>query len=925
MTNSKHEHLSQERKKLQVEGRIPPWYSTPAWQMFKSRYLVEEEGDVRTRFRKLAQLARYLPEPYATEYEQKFYDLMDTNVLSPSSPVLANTNTNPPRGMNVSCSGQDIPDHVHGFYQKLGETADLTKNAFGTSGSFSSIRPRGAPISTGGTASGAVPVIEDFFTCASKISQGGIRQGSFAAYLHMDHGDFDEACDSLHTAHKGKNYGWIITDVFVNRLMAKEPDTLRRWKKAIHTKLLTGKGYLFFIDKANRHRPQMYKDLGLDIKASNLCCMTADQRVVTDKGILTVKELYDLGTPNLVVGLDGISKASQMLLPRPNAPIVQIETAEGYRHKVTPDHRVWKKDYGWIEAQHLVEGDKILTQQIEGLFGNKHNPDLALIMGLVAGDGTYTDHSVCIDLWKDKTLQFSTEIEHKVASLIQDQKVNTTSTLTPTFSVYGDKARLSSAPLARVLANEGFIKETKTQVPDLVWKGTKETVESYLRGLYVTDGHIQSSNEVCSLVLASVDKTLLQDIQILWANLGVKTSINKMREGGLKDFGKGGIYNTQPCYRLLITSIQGCQIAEKALRLGKFRSGTTVDNYNERLTKQGYTQKLYATFTGLTELPNEDAYCLMVDSDTHAWTVNGLVTHNTEIMLHSSEEYSFSCILSSLNLFHWDKIKDSDAVFTAMVFLDCLCSDFIAKSEGVVGLEKVREFTLKGRAVGLGTMGFHTYLQSKRIPYESLEAHYLNTEIFKHIHDETLRASQWLAELLGEPEWCKGYGVRNTHRTAQAPTKSTAGLMGGMSESTSADPAMAYTAGSAAGEIARIPPVFLDLMKEKGVYNQDTITDIIQHVGSVQHVDWLDAHEKQVFKTAFEIDPWVVFRHAVRRQKYLCQGQSLNFYLPENDQTEDLISDLMSACAMEEDILSQYYIYTRSGIVISDECIACSA
>ena len=187
MTNSKHEQLSQERKKLQAEGRIPPWYSTPAWQMFKSRYLVEEEGDVRTRFRKLAQLARYLPEPYATEYEQKFYDLMDTNVLSPSSPVLANTNTNPPRGMNVSCSGQDIPDHVHGFYQKLGETADLTKNAFGTSGSFSSIRPRGAPISSGGTASGAIPVIEDFFTCASKISQGGIRQGSFAAYLRMDH------------------------------------------------------------------------------------------------------------------------------------------------------------------------------------------------------------------------------------------------------------------------------------------------------------------------------------------------------------------------------------------------------------------------------------------------------------------------------------------------------------------------------------------------------------------------------------------------------------------------------------------------------------------------------------------------------------------------------------------------------------------
>ena len=784
MTNSKHEQLSQERKKLQAEGRLPPWYSTPAWQMFKSRYLVEEEGDVRTRFRKLAQLARYLPEPYATEYEQKFYDLMDTNVLSPSSPVLANTNTNPPRGMNVSCSGQDIPDHVHGFYQKLGETADLTKNAFGTSGSFSSIRPRGAPISSGGTASGAVPVIEDFFTCASKISQGGIRQGSFAAYLHMDHGDFDEACDSLHTDHKGKNYGWIITDVFVNRLMAKEPDTLRRWKKAIHTKLLTGKGYLFFIDKANRHRPDMYKKLGLDIKASNLCCMAADQRVVTDLGLVTVAELYASQYAPKLAGRGVISQGSPMLLPRPNAPMVKVLTSEGYSHKVTPDHRIWVVGKGWVEAQDLNQGDKI-ELQTQSLFGTEHNPKAF-------------EHGQSFD---------------------------------------------------------------GTHLPDYLWKADKETITNFISGLF----EASVGNAIQGDIKA------LENIQILIQNAGEYSAV----------------------------------IAGTSLRL--------VDRLAE------------ATFIGLGVLPNEDAYCLTVDSEDHAWTVNGLVTHNTEIMLHSSEEYSFSCILSSLNLFHWDKIKDSDAVFTAMVFLDCLCSDFIAKSEGIVGLEKVREFTLKGRAVGLGTMGFHTYLQSKRIPYESLEAHYLNTEIFKHIHDETLRASQWLAELLGEPEWCKGYGVRNTHRTAQAPTKSTAGLMGGMSESTSADPAMAYTAGSAAGEIARIPPVFLEVMKEKGVYNQDTITDIIQHVGSVQHVDWLDDHEKQVFKTAFEIDPWVVFRHAVRRQRYLCQGQSLNFYLPENDQTEDLISDLMSACAMEEEILSQYYIYTRSGVVISDECVACSA
>ena len=914
------EELSQERKDLQAKGHLPEWYTTQAWQMFKAKYMYEPDA-LYGRHKTIAKtLASYLPKHMQAYYQERFFEEMWSGRLSPASPTLANVGTN--RGLGVSCSGQDIEDSVDSFYGNLHEAAVLSKNAFGTSGNFDNVRGRGTPISKGGVANGVREVIDDYFTMAKKIAQGGNRRGSFAAYISIEHPDWDECIDDLVINTDGKNYGWIIKDSFITKLICGDEDAQRRFTKALHTKLITGKGYFFFIDKANRARPQMYKDLGLDVKATNLCCMTSDQRVVTDKGILTVKELYESRTSNLVVGLDGVSKASPMLLPRPNAPIVQIETAEGYRHKVTPDHRVWKKDYGWIEAQQLVEGDKILTQQIEGLFGNKHNPKLALIMGLIAGDGTYTTHSVCIDLWKYKTLQFSQEIEQAVAELIQHESISTTSTLTPTFAVYGGKARLSSAPLARVLASEGFNKETKLQIPDLVWKGTKETVEHYLRGLYVTDGHIQSSDEVCSLVLASVSKEFLQDIQILWANLGVKTSINKMREGGLKDFGKGGIYNTQPCYRLLITSIQGCQIAEKALRLGEFRSGTAADNYNERLTKQGYAQKLYATFTGLTELPNEDAYCLTVDSDTHAWTVNGLITHNTEIMLHSSEEYTYSCVLASLNLVHWEDIKTHDTISVANVFLDCVVEDFLQTSKDIKGLEKVRAFTEKSRAVGLGVMGFHTLCQMKRIPMDGLEASFLNQEIFTAMQKTSLLASQEMAQVLGEPEWCKGYGVRNTHRLAQAPTKSTGLLMGGVSEGINPDPGMVFEAASAAGELTRIVPVIYELMKERGVYNKDTIKRIIDNLGSVQQETWLTDEEKLVFRTAFEMNQHALLRLASQRQPKLCQGQSINLYIPGED-SEELISDLITECFLNENILSQYYIYSRNGVVVKDECVAC--
>lgn len=559
------EKLSQERKSLQAIGHLPDWYSTQAWQMFKKSYAVPGEEALLGRHRAIAKtLAKHMIGREA-EWEEKFFNEMWNGILSPASPALANTGTD--RGMMVSCSGQYVGDDVDSFYSNMRETALLSKQAFGTSADFSSIRPRGSKISGGGTASGPVPVIEDFFTTAAKISQGGNRRGSIGAYLDIEHPDWDEAIDGLLAASNGKNYGWIIRDSFTEALMNGDPEANRKFQKSIYVKLVTGKGYYFMVDKANRHRPQMYKDLGLDIKASNLC---------------------------------------------------------------------------------------------------------------------------------------------------------------------------------------------------------------------------------------------------------------------------------------------------------------------------------------------------------------------SEIMLHSSDDYTYSCILSSLNLTHWDKIKNSDNAFIATVFLDCLCSEFIQKSKGIPGLDKVRDFTIKGRAIGLGVMGFHTYLQSNMIPYVGLEAQYLSMDIAEHLQKESLRASQWLAKEYGEPEWCKGYGVRNTHRTAYAPTKSTSLLMGGVSESWFPEPGMVFDAGSSVGELRRITPVIYELMKERGVYNPGTIQDIVEHLGSVQHVDWLNDKEKLVFMNAFEMDQNILLRHHVQRQRYTCQGQSLNFYVPEEG-SESLIADLMTKVLTHPSCLSQYYIYSRSGVVVKDECVSCQA
>lgn len=293
-----------------------------------------------------------------------------------------------------------------------------------------------------------------------------------------------------------------------------------------------------------------------------------------------------------------------------------------------------------------------------------------------------------------------------------------------------------------------------------------------------------------------------------------------------------------------------------------------------------------------------------------------------EITLFADENHTFTCVLSSINVAMWDKITDDD-IFWATVFLDCVAEEFIQKAKTEPGLEKAVRFTEKGRALGLGQCGWHTYLQNNMIAFESFEAQLLSNQIAKRIDDVSLSASKWMATELGEPEWCKGYGVRNTHRIAIAPTKSTAVLMGGVSEGINPDPAMVYTQMTAGGEVERVNPQLLKIMKERGKFNKRVITELKDKMGSVQHVDWLSDEEKAVFKTAFEINQEVILRQASARGRYIDQWQSLNFFFSA-DEEEEYISHIHQMAFEDENILGTYYIYSSSGVQASKEaCEAC--
>lgn len=566
MSSGIYDKLGDERKKMQAEGNMPEWWSTGGWQLFKEKYLYQA-ANPREQYQRIARtLAAHTPDPEL--WKDKFFDVMWKGWLSPSTPILSNTGTS--RGLPVSCAGSYFPDSIDGIYMAKHETAMLTKYGFGTAGYLGDIRPRGASISIGGKSLGVLPVITGIQGDMEYVAQGTARRGSWAGYLPVAHGDFNEVCSYLEQHPDGNNIGWNWHDSDTVKMNAGDPETHRRFRKLLKTKMVTGKGYFFFPDKVNRHRPQWYKDHNLDVLAAQLC---------------------------------------------------------------------------------------------------------------------------------------------------------------------------------------------------------------------------------------------------------------------------------------------------------------------------------------------------------------------NEITLHSSAEFTYTCVLASMNALLYHEWKDTDAVFVATVFLDCVAQEFIERAKNIHGLEKAVAFTRNSRALGLGVCGLHSLYQSRMLPFESFEAFELNSELFAYVRSEAERATAWSAKQWGEPKWCKGYGRANSHVMAVAPTKSTALIMGGVSEGINPDVAMVYTQRSAAGEVDRINQFLLKIMKERGVYNKTTVTRIRENMGSVQTEDWLTDHEKAVFKTAFEIDQYAIMQQAEGRAPYLDQWQSLNLFVPGNE-TEEVIAGYHQYAIESEEMEGLYYIYGMAGIQASkdvspDECVAC--
>jgi len=856
-------------------------------------------------------------------FSEKFEDYLSKGWYSLSSPIWSNFGRE--RGLPISCFGSYISDTMEDILGKLSEVGMMTKAGGGTSAYFGALRGRGATINSGGESTGSVHFMELYDKLMNVVSQGNVRRGSFAAYLPIDHPDIEEFLtirDSGHSIQE-MSIGVCVSDEFMKKMLDGDKDARKIWGKVIKKRFETGYPYIFFSDNANNFAPQVYKDKGMTISHSNLC-VTGDQRVVSNHGLLTAKELYEIGGDLKLFDNTKIVNSSPMRLVEKDADVYKIILENGMSHSITSYHKIVVRDktsqkqdsFGEILVKNVAcedikIGDSVAIQTDKGLFGSKNMLKEAFLLGLYQADGTQHKDYIMLDIWEnDFDLLEEIQLCHDYICdkyNTQISKFNNRIYKKPEFvdckvrENSDAKKRLTSKALKKALNFE------KGYVPDWIFESDEETQWQYIRGLFYADGTAfksKTSGEPIQISLVSIDKDFLQEIQLILANLGMQCSIRILRESGqsLLPDGNGGnkLFNTKDCFRLIIGNKNDALIFNDKTQF--------LDRKNIKIDDREYrdnTKKFYKV-SSIEYIGKEDVYCCTVDSEEHHWICNGFITHNcSEIMLPNSKDESFVCDLSSMNLLHYDDWKRTDAVQTLIYFLDAVMTEFIYKTENTKFMDAPRNFAINHRALGLGVLGWHSLLQEKMIPFESMDANVLNNAIWKNIRAKADEATTELAELLGEPPLLKGYNRRNTTTLAIAPTTSSSFILGQVSPSIEPLNSNYFVKDLAKGKFTYRNPHLEKLLEEKEKNDDETWNSILIKGGSVQHLNFLSENERNVFKTFGEISQKEIIIQAATRQKHIDQGQSLNIMIPPNTKPKDVNS--LMILAWENGIKALYY------------------
>ena len=297
----------------------------------------------------------------------------------------------------------------------------------------------------------------------------------------------------------------------------------------------------------------------------------------------------------------------------------------------------------------------------------------------------------------------------------------------------------------------------------------------------------------------------------------------------------------------------------------------------------------------------------------------------TEIALPATPDESFVCCLSSMNALHYDEWKDTDAVETLTRFLDAVMEEFIQEAEGTQFMERPVRFAKRHRAIGIGVLGWHSYLQSEMIPFDSMEAMEKNEEIFRTIKERSYEESRRLADEFGEPEVLDGYGRRNATTMSVAPTKSSSVILGQVSPSIEPLKSNYFVRDGAKLKSTQKNRFLEGILKQRGRDEREVWDSIAQNDGSVQHLDCLTDEEKEVFKTFAEIPQMAIINQAAQRQKHIDQAQSLNVSIDPSEVSVKEINQLYIE-AWKKGVKSLYYQHSvNAAQKFSRDILECKA
>lgn len=862
----------------------------------------------------------------ASTIAEKFYTYFQKGWYSMSSPVWANYGLQ--RGLPVSCFGCVPEDNMEDIIEAMGETAEqarfsrfnnyadfeaiyesnypspssylnetsqLIRGGGGTSGYFGKLRERGAPISSGGFTHGAVHFMQAFQSLANIISQSNVRRGFFSPYLDADHPDIDEFLDIGTEGSEIQNMttGVVVSDKFMKDVEKGNGDARKIWAKILKRRSELGYPYIMFGDNANNNKPEWYADM--PILASNMC-VAPETKILTREGYV---EIGNLDGENVSVWNGKEFSNVTVVKTGENQKLLKVTTSTGQTLEATPYHKWYLADGTEIRTGELKPGMKLQKFDLPVLKNSfSHRVKNAYAQGFYSGDGCEVDGKARVYLYGEKQSllpQFSDCIFGNLTIQEDFNRIYFKASLNPnkSFVPYGDYDYYDK----------------------LRW----------LAGLFDSDGCVLNNNGSPQVQVASVNQKFLQDVQLMLQTLGCKSSISKVRDEGEyylpKNDGGGDkeLYPCQTVYRLNVST----HSLNILLMLG-------LRTFRLDLSECKKTNREASRFVVVESVEDlgrvDDTYCFN-EPVRHMGMFNGLLTGQcSEIMLPSNPKETFVCVLSSMNLLHYDDWKDTDAVEILFYFLDTVNEEFVRKGSKMPFIQRAVRFASRHKALGLGVLGWASYLQSNMIAFESREAAKLNYEIFELLDEKTKKASRQLAQWFDESPVTRGTGYRNATRMAIAPTKSSSAILGQVSPSI--EP---YWSNYYIYDLAKIKMTFKNpyleaLLEERGMNTRTVWKQIGDADGSVQHLDGLTPEEKEVFKTFAEIRSKSVIDQAAARQDFIDQGQSLNLMIDPSLSAKEV--NALVFYAWELGIKALYYqhgINAAQAAARNLNCVACEA